>query len=91
MSVVLSGWRIGVPCDYKDNIRQDREKRFKGQTIEEVSSILCHQFGERVLEVTVDNKINIYTHYADFDSGYVVGITYRFNKTNGKLTSVKVI
>ena len=41
--------------------------------------------------MTVDSRIRIYTHYSDFDSGYVVGIFYMFQKTDGKFIGVKVI
>ena len=76
---------------YKEQVRELKNSLLKGQYICDVSEYLCTKNDEKVLSVTVDSKIRIYTHYSDFDSGYVVGIFYMFQKTDGKFIGVKVI
>ena len=76
---------------YREKVRELKYSLLKDKYISEVSEYLLSKNDEKVLSVTVDSKIRIYTHYSDFDSGYVVGIFYMFQKTDGKFIGVKVI
>lgn len=80
-----------APSEYIESVKQIKSFFLQGKDISEVSERLLSKSDEKVLSVTVDSKIRIYTHYSDFDSGYVVGIYYIFNKKDGKFIGVKVI
>lgn len=80
-----------APSEYIEKVRHMKSFFLKGKDISEVSEHLLSRNDEKVMSVTVDSKIRIYTHYSDFDSGYVVGIFYMFQKKDGKFIGVKVI
>jgi hypothetical protein len=80
-----------VPWEYRDKLREALKEKYLGEGIDWITELLCAKHTERVVQVCIDNKVRVYAYHTDMSVGFVVGVWYIFNKTDGKLVDIEVI
>ena len=80
-----------VPYEYKKRLREELKEKYLGENISWITELLCGKHSDRVVQVCIDRKVRVYAYHTDMSVGFVVGVWYIFNKTDGKLVDIEVI